>query len=245
MKKILYIAVLTAVVLLIPGEAAAQHAGVNFSLAFPRGNFYANNKSTGIGGGVDAVLVEAVQGGVRFGIGANLGFYTYGGEGREAAFSKTIPDVSVDVDRSYNLTNFHLLMRLSTNNTLVRPYVDVLLGGTYLYTSTTVTNQHSGEEVTSSTNFDDAAWSYGAGAGFLVKVYENKEEDGWGPIYVDFKVRYLAGTEADYIKKGGVEVDDNNGKVYYHITTSKTDILSAHLGVTIPFSFSSLSNLQY
>ncbi|GMU87706.1 MAG: hypothetical protein AMXMBFR48_29470 [Ignavibacteriales bacterium] len=220
-------------------SAFAQTAGANLTLAFPRGNFYANNKTTGFGGSVEAIFLNAKAGVVNYGLGANFSFLTFGSEGREAAFSNTIPDVTVDVDRSYNLMNFHLLMRLATNNTLVRPYADVLLGGSYLYTSTTVRNQYSGEEVTSSTNFDDIAWSYGAGAGVMIKIY-SPEDAGSLPVWLDIKMRYLVGTEADYIKKGGVKVDSVNGKVSYDITTSETDILTFNIGVSVPFSLTNL-----
>lgn len=239
MKKIYVITLALILSGVISENTLAQTAGVNLTLAFPRGNFYANNKTTGIGGSLEGMFLTAKAGAVSYGLGGNVSFFTIGSEGREAAFSNTIPDVTVDVDRSYNLMNFHAMLRLSTNNTLVRPYADVLLGASYLYTSTTVRNQLSGEGVTSSTNFDDFAWSYGAGAGVMIKVYSPKNE-GDIPVWLDIKMRYLVGTEADYIKKGGVKVDAANGKVSYDITTSETDILTFNIGVSIPFSMTNL-----
>ncbi len=217
----------------------AQTAGVNLTLAFPRGNFYANNKTTGFGGSVEGTFLNAKAGALNFGLGANFSFLTFGSESRESAFSNTNPDVTVDVDRSYNIMNFHLLMRFATNNTLVRPYADVLLGGSYLYTTTSVRNQYSGEDIASSTNFDDVAWSYGAGAGVMIKIYSPEDANDI-PVWLDIKMRYLVGTEADYIKRGGVKVDSNNGTVSYDITTSETDILTFNIGVSIPFSLTNL-----
>lgn len=239
MKKTILVLLTLILSGLITENTLAQTAGVNLTLAFPRGNFYANNKTTGFGGSVEGTFLNAKAGALNFGLGANFSFLTFGSESREAAWSNTIPDVTVDVDRSYNLMNFHLLMRFATNNTLVRPYADVLLGGSYLYTSTTVRNQHSGEEVTSSTNFDDVAWSYGAGAGVMIKIY-SPEDDNSIPVWLDIKMRYLVGTEADYIKKGGVRIDSNTGKVSYDITTSETDILTFNIGVSVPFSLTNL-----
>jgi len=217
----------------------AQTAGVNLTLAFPRGNFYANNKTTGFGGSVEGTFLNAKAGALNFGLGANFSFLTFGSESRESAFSNTNPDVTVDVDRSYNIMNFHLLMRFATNNTFVRPYADVLLGGSYLYTTTSVRNQYSGEDIASSTNFDDVAWSYGAGAGVMIKIYSPEDANDI-PVWLDIKMRYLVGTEADYIKRGGVKVDSNNGTVSYDITTSETDILTFNIGVSIPFSLTNL-----
>src|SRR5690606_41582819 len=89
------------------------------------------------------------------------------------------------------------------------------------------------EEVASSTNFDDFAWSYGAGAGFLILLSDNVSE-GIGSLYLNLKARYIFGSEAEYLKEGSVRIE--NSRVHYDVSKSKTDLLQIHLGVTAYFN---------
>ncbi len=211
----------------------AQSAGLNFTLGFPSGDFKDNVKRTGIGGNLEGLLW--MQSSVPFGIGLNLGFYNYGSETRREPFSLTVPDVTVDVDRSNNIVNFHLLFRITTNNTKARPYLDLLFGGAYIFTETKIYSRSNSEEVAGSTNFDDFAWSYGIGGGIMYKLMNlpGNNAEGYNPLYLDFKVRYIYGTEAEYLKQGSVTVQ--NGKVYYNTIKSKTDLLTVGIGVIMYF----------
>lgn len=218
-------------------ETKAQSGGINLTLGFPRGEFYQFVKRTGIGVSIEG-LIYPYGDKTPFGIGANIGFMTYGNETRSARWSTTIPDATVDVERNNNIANFHLLIRLQTNNTLIRPYLDLLFGGSYLYTETTVRNNRSSEEISSSNNSDDWAWSYGGGGGFLVKLTDMDDPNtgGKSPLYLDVKVRYLMGSEAQYLREGDVIVDETNGTVKYFFSKSKTDLLTFNIGVHAYFS---------
>ena len=153
-------------------------------------------------------------------------------------FSTTIPDVVVDVDRSNNLVNFHLLFQIAPPTGNVRPYGELLFGGAYLFTETSI-NSRGTEEVASNTNFDDFAWNYGVGGGVLINIYSPEQSEGnFYALFLDLKVRYLFGTEAEYLKEGSVIIQ--NGTAYYDVSKSKTDLLTAQLGVMVYFkSFSS------
>lgn len=238
MKKILLLLILFSGI----NSLLAQSGGLSFSLAFPRGEFQSNVKQTGIGGNIEYFFINSSDV-VPFSFGANLGYINYGNESRRAPFSNTIPDVTVDVERSNNIVQFQLLFRVETKNTLVRPYLDLLFGGSYLYTSTSIRKEGTNEEVTTSTNFDDFAWNYGAGAGILFKVYEPKSEgELWGPLMVDFKVRFIAGSEAEYLKEGSILVNTTNGTISYTTQKSKTDLLTANLGVFAYFNSAVFNN---
>lgn len=218
-------------IIIFSGLAKAQSAGINFSLAFPMGDFKDNLAKTGIGlAGNFNILTPAHN--LPVGLGLNFGYYNYGSESRREPFSSTIPDVTVDVDRTNNLANFHFVFQFGLPSGVFRPYVEGLFGGNYLFTDTKITSRGS-EEVASSTNFDDYAWSYGGGGGFMIELSRDVDENV-SSLFLDFKVRYLAGSKAEYLKEGSVLVQ--NGKVTYQTSKSKTDILSAHLGVVIFFN---------
>lgn len=218
----------------------SQTLGGGLVLGFPEGEFKDNLKKTSVGFNLDGVwfLNQAVP----VGIGLNLAFSTYGSETRNAPWSTTIPDVTVEVERSYNILHGHLFFRITTPHSLLKPYVDLLFGGGNFYTETKVVNKKNNEEVSSSNNMSDWAWSYGAGAGLMYRVHQTENEDSPGSftrIYIDFKVRYLKGTEAEYLTPRSVVVNPN-GSVDYYPSRSKTDMITAHLGVQFQFDVMNL-----
>lgn len=229
--KYFVIFLMTFTVILNVKMLHSQSAGVNFILAFPQGEFKENIDRLGYGIGGEFMLLTPKEGS-PFGIGINAGFINYGSETRREPFSLTIPDVTVDVSRSNNLINFHLMFRVAPYAGKFRPYLEGLFGGAYIYTETTIESQGA-EEVASSTNFDDIAWNYGAGGGLMYEVYRN-EYDG-SALFIDLKARYLLGTEAEYLKEGSVIIE--NGRVTYEVSKSNTDLLTVQLGIIYFFSF--------
>ena len=227
--KLLFVS-LSLFVLSIPTHA--QQAGINFSLAFPQGEFgkQVDNLGYGLSG---EFLFLSPKPLAPFGIGIDLGFYTYGNESRSEPMWN-IPEVSLMVDRSNNLVNFHVLFELGLPVGSIRPYVQGLFGGQYLYTETSVKNENNQEEFASSTNFEDWAWSYGAGGGLSILLSGDPITE-MGAIYLDLKGRYLFGSEAEYLKEKSVQVIGQ--QVIYHPSKSKTDMLTIHAGVRIALNF--------
>jgi len=224
------------IILLLTGffiSANAQSGGLYFSLAFPMGEFKDNLKQTGVGLNGELFLLTPKPR-LPVGLGLNFAYYVYGTEKRSEAWSPNIPDVRVDVERTNNLTNFHLVFLLSPATGRFRPYVEGLFGGSYFYTQSSVKSRNNPEPIAEDVNFDDWAWSYGVGGGltYLVSGDPNINNDA---IFIDLKVRYLFGSEAEYLKKGSITIQ--NGQLIYDVSKSKTDLLSAHLGVRIFFSW--------
>ena len=208
----------------------AQSAGINFTLAFPQGEFKDNINRLGYGGSLQFLIFNPSPV-MPASLGLNVGYINYGSESRRSAFSNPIPDVTVDVDRTNNLVNFHLLFQIISPTGSVRPYVEGLFGGSYIFTETSIKSRGD-EEVASSTNFDDFAWNYGAGGGIMILLSDEIEEIN--SLFLDLKVRYLFGSEAEYLKEGSVVVD--NGNVIYNVSKSKTDLITVNIGVVAYFN---------
>jgi hypothetical protein len=225
------IALLFLLALFSSGLTKAQIAGVDFTLGFPMGEFKENVDRLGYGiSGHFLFFTPSPE--APFTAGLNIGFLNYGSESRRERFSTTIPDVFVDVDRSNNLMNFHVMFRAAWPTGVVRPYAEGLFGGSYLFTETTIRSRGT-DDVASTNNFDDFAWSYGGGGGFLIRVTENASEE-IGSVFIDLRARYLLGTQAEYLKEGSIRIE--NGHAFYDVSKSKTDILTVHLGVTAYFN---------
>lgn len=234
-KTIICLAVLF--IFLFYGSSYCQNGGINFMLGFPQGEFKQNVDRLGFGASGHMMFWD-VSPSIPFSLGINAGYMTYGSESRKEPFSLTIPDVNVNVNRTNNLVNFHLLLQVMPPLGLVRPYMEGLFGGSYIFTTTEINSQGgSNQEVASSTNFSDWAWSYGGGGGIMFRVFENDEEgvneSKVVSVWVDLKARYLLGTEAEYLKEGSVSI--NNSKVTYDVSKSKTDLITGHIGVVVYF----------
>ena len=232
-----YFYTLTAVlsfVMAFSTTSNAQQAGLNFSLAFPQGEFGEQVDNIGFGLSGEFMILSPKPRS-PFGFGLNLGYYIYGMESRKEPWSLTIPDVFLDVDRTNNLLNFHVVFELGLPTGRIRPYAQGLFGGQYLFTETSVSGEYDNDNIASTTNFDDWAWSYGAGGGICILLSGDPVTED-GAIYLDLKGRYLMGSEAEYLKEGDVTIDENN-RVVYTPSKSKTDMLTVHLGIRAALNF--------
>jgi len=218
-----------------PGHSQHLQASANFLLGQPQNEFQDNVEDLGFGVGGN---FEYHFGTSPIMIGAEIQFMIYGSETRREPFSETIPDVTVEVETSNNILLFHTLMRLQSPQGRVRPYIDGLLGLNYFFTETSVRDEDVfGEPIASSTNQQDAALSYGAGGGVMFLVHQSEKPQGSGfklsEILIDFRVRYLFGGEATYLKEGSITVE--NGQVAIDALRSRTDLLTYQLGVAFAF----------
>ncbi|MCI0511968.1 hypothetical protein L0128_01985, partial [candidate division KSB1 bacterium] len=90
-----------------------------------------------------------------------------------------------------------------------------------------------------STNQSDFTSAYGGGFGikFLLidgmKINEEQPHPNNAKLFLDFKVRYIFGGEAEYLKEGSIQ--RSNGNVTYKINNSETDLLHYNLGVIFQF----------
>ncbi len=227
-KKNIFI--VAAALMIFSSQAIAQSFGINFTLGFPQGEFKDNLSRTGIGIGGELLFPTAP--GVPVEWGFDLAFVNYGNETRRAPLSNTIPDLTVDVTRSNNIVLGHALIRIAPPSTLFKPYVELIAGGSYMYTQTSLLERFSGKETISDQNFSDWAFSYGGGAGLMFTVYDQMGTR----VMVDIKARYLMGTKAEYLTEGDVIINTQNATVSYNTRKSKTDILLAQIGVNLSFS---------
>jgi hypothetical protein len=235
-----------AVLLVVAPPVQAQYkyqGGLSFMLGFPQGEFKDNVNATGIGGGGEFAYSPKS---IPLGMGASLGYMLYGRERRREPFSTTIPDVTVEVVTTNNIMLGHLFLRVQNRKGVLQPYMDGLVGFNYLFTDTKIKNINKSDdgEIASSTNLDDVVFSYGIGGGLMMKVYtgnvfkDSTKTDREGQrkkysLLIDLRMRYISGGEAEYLKKGSIRRED--GKVSYDIIKSKTDLLTAQIGVILEF----------
>jgi hypothetical protein len=212
-------------------QAQNFQGGLGFIVGAPQGEFKDNLDATGYGVTGHIGYSPKSQ---PFMVGLELGFMNYGSETRTEPFSTTIPDVYVNVTTSNNLVLTHLFLRAQPSKGIIRPYVEGLIGVSYFFTETKIENKnHGGEEIASNTNQDDATFSGGGGLGAMIQVYSKHSEQKNLEVLLDFRARYLAGGEAEYLKKGSIRREE--GRVVYDINKSKTNLLTFQFGVAVRF----------
>ncbi len=223
---------------LVNSQLTAQsfNVGVNLIAGSPQDEFddNINNPGFGIGG-----LFGYHPGASPLMVGAEFSFLIYGIENRQEPFSTTIPDVTVDVETSNYIFLGHLFARLQSNQGFIRPYLEGLIGFHHLFTETEISNEGVFEEpIAKSTNLNDTAFSYGTGGGVMILVHKSKKQSerdrlDLDEVLINFRLRYLFGGEADYLKKGSIGRE--NGEVTYDINHSRTNLLTFQLGVAFIF----------
>jgi hypothetical protein len=116
-------------------------------------------------------------------------------------------------------------LRLQPRTGSVVTYLEILAGVNYLSTSSVYYDDYSGE-YESEVEFQDITVAAGAGAGLCMQLgrgAKSMDPDG-KPTYLDFKVRYVLGGYANYLREVG------DGSLFPE--HSRTNVLTVQLGLS-------------
>ncbi len=217
-----------------PAAVLADPASARFQLGFggligvPVGEF---DDNVGISGGLAADFGYRLDE-TPISLGVVFGALWYGGERRRVPLSLTIPDVLVDVNTRNYMLQFHGRVRVQPRHGRVRPYADGLVGFNYLFTQTTVGTDQGGfqdQSIARTTNLDDLAPSVGGGGGMMIDLVSGPDSR----LGLDFGLRYLRGSEANYLTEGSIRRAD--GSATLDVSRSRTDLVEIQLGLAFDF----------
>jgi hypothetical protein len=237
LKRLAWIG-LAATLLLFPafpafGQSyqARSQFGLSLGGLFPTGAF--NHHVSQEGYGLATCYARRIGAGPLL-VGAEFLYSEYG-HTRRVEYLEGIPEVGVKVDTTNSIFQGLLLLRLQPRRGRVTSFIEALAGVSYLWTESAIGGDDEGT-LASETNFDDWAWAAGVGAGLSFRLKEQKvggaviEDRG---VYLELKARYMAGGQAEYLKKGSIIVVGNE----YSFTPerSATSFFSIQAGVSWVF----------
>ncbi|MGB5848020.1 MAG: hypothetical protein WBH40_06010 [Ignavibacteriaceae bacterium] len=218
MKTFIQSLIITASIVIT--SFAQPSASFNFTTAIPMGDFSNYSNNVGFGGNLEFFFFSPSER-TPYGLGVNLSYISYGIH----FFVDPVSDELVlSSNRANNFASAHILFQIAPHTGTVRPYLETLFGGSYIFSVTDISYDY----YTPSTLWvDDWAWSYGGGVGIKFFATGNPLFDT-GSTYIDFKVRYLLSTEVTYLDRNSVEYYGD--EVYYSLSKSKADMLTVSIG---------------
>ncbi len=217
MKKLLQFIFIT--ITFFTASFAQPSASFNFTTAIPMGDFKNYNSNVGFGGNMEYFFFSPSER-TPYGLGINMSYVSYG---VQLLVSPNSDQLGVSLNKANNFASVHILFQIAPHTGTIRPYVETLFGGSYIFSITNIGYNYYPATLW----VDDWAWSYGGGVGLKLFATGNPLFDS-GSTYIDFKVRYLLSTEVTYLDRNSVEYYGD--EVYYSLSKSKVDMLLVSVG---------------
>jgi hypothetical protein len=214
-----------------PATAAGEprfQGGLAFSVGQPRGAF---NRYVDEGYGVGAHGLYRVDRQGAFALRLDGGFLNYGRETLRVPLSGRPGGGRVELDLTTTNNIFWLGAgpQLMAPRGPVRPYVNGTAGFSYFATTSSVKGRNNEASFAEDTNYDEAQFSWGGGAGVLVPLYRNPRS----LVLLDLGAQYHDnGRNVRYLREGGIR-DLPNGDVQLDVIRSRADLITWQVGVSV------------
>lgn len=205
-----------------------SYLGGELAFARPQGEFR-DFVENGWGGGVHYLLRADRDGWLGLRVDASI--LNYGHERERVILSPTIGGrIGVDLTTDNNIAFIGAGPQIGLPTGAFRPYVNGFVGVSYIFTESAVRGSSSGDTFASSTNYDDASFAYGGGAGLYIPLpVRNRHRN---PVSIDAGLQYRHNGRADYLVEGGI-IDNADGSISLSPIRSETNLFTFHVGVSV------------
>jgi hypothetical protein len=191
-------------------------------VAQPVGEFknYVNN---GFGAGGHLLLRVDPQGFLA--LRADVGYLIYGHETKRVSLANA-GRVQFDVTTSNNILTYSFGPQLMVPTGPIRPYVNVMAGGAYFFTESSVGGSDNSNDFASTRTFGDNVPSYGYGGGVFVPFAVRNALVG-----LDVGARFIRNGHTRYLREGGI-TDLPGGGYTVSPIESETNLVVYHIGIS-------------
>jgi hypothetical protein len=219
-----YLQIFFLLIILTAAELFAQpSASFYFTTAVPVGDFSQFETDAGFGGNLEFFFFSPKPK-KPFGMGISFSYFAQGLFFYDDPYTN---ELELSNNRANNFASMHLVFQVAPSRGRIRPYIETLFGGSYIFSySEILTTDYEPVDL----YIDDWAWSYGLGGGLKFMISDGFE-NGRGTAFIDLKVRYLFGSEVEYLDRNSIRYANNT--LYYSLNESNIDMLTMLIGVTI------------
>ena len=198
--------------------------GIGLMAAQPLGEF---DRQIDVGGGVGVHLLFKPARRIPFALRADLGYIIYGQETRRF---RPFPRIQVELDTDHSIFFAGIGPQFMVPSGLLRPYLTGSAGLSYFATKSSLEGVDAdGEDLLSTTNFDDVTFAYTGAAGLYIPV-----KKGLRPVSIDMGLRYHGNGTAEYLREGSI-TDNPDNTVSFTPIRSETNLITYQIGITVGF----------
>ena len=214
--------ILTTLFFLISAQYLIAQPSVSFyfTTAIPVNDYQQFDDELGYGGNLELFFISPSKQ-KPIGMGISLSYF---GQGLYFYEDPCDCETYLGDNRANNFTNLHLVFQIAPTGGTVRPYLETLFGGSYVFSNSQITTLNY-----SSVNLfiDDWAWSYGVGGGLKFLL------GGDGSAYLDLKGRYLMSSDVSLLDRNSIRYA--NDRFYYSVNETQLNFVAVQIGVVLYF----------
>jgi len=195
-----------------------------FTTAIPVNEYQDFDDEVGYGGNLEFFFISPSKE-KPIGMGVSL---SYLGQGLYFYEDPCDCETNVGNNRANNFINLNMILQVAPTGGTVRPYLETLFGGSYIYSNTDI--------ITLDYNYvnlyvDDWAWTYGVGGGF--KFLLGADDNGGGSMYLDLKGRYLMSSNVNMLDRNSIRYANN---IFYDsVKETQINFVAIQIGFILYF----------
>jgi len=195
-----------------------------FTTAIPVNEYQDFDNEVGYGGNLEFFFISPSKE-KPIGMGVSL---SYIGQGLYFYEDPCDCETNVGNNRANNFINLNMILQVAPTGGTVRPYLETLFGGSYIYSNTDI--------ITLDYNYvnlyvDDWAWTYGVGGGF--KFLLGADDNGGGSMYLDLKGRYLMSSNVNMLDRNSIRYANN---IFYDsVKETQINFVAIQIGFILYF----------
>ena len=199
-------------------------ASFYFTTAIPVNDYRLLDSEEGYGGNLEIFFISPSKQ-KPLGMGISLSYF---GQGLYFYENPCNCETYLGDNRANNFTNLHLVFQLAPTGGTVRPYLETLFGGSYIFSNSQIMTL----DYTSVNLFiDDWGWSYGVGGGF--KFLLGADDNDGGSLYLDLKGRYLMSSDVSLLDRNSIRYANNS--FYYSLNETQINFVAVQIGLVFYF----------
>ena len=195
-----------------------------FTTAIPINDYQQLDDELGYGGNLEIFFISPSKP-KPLGVGISLSYF---GQGLYFYEDPCYYETYLSNNMANNFVNAHLVFQLAPTGGTVKPYLETLFGGSYIFSYSQILTP---AYVPVSLYIDDWAWSYGVGGGFKFLLGSSDDEDG--SLYLDLKGRYMMSSDVSLLDRNSIRYANNS--FYYSVNETQLNFVAVQIGVVFYF----------